>query len=223
MARQMARRTFPLALILLGVGCSAPSKPSDKPEESPGPANSTATTIARDSTSARSWSSHAEDPSTLVFDNGDTLRTGIPGVNLITKFQVPQGRAWFLFSGRANTSKTAERTLFVLSPGDSSAGEAIAQPWHMPGTLRDLKNKENYYEAEVFAGEVLRDTFGVIWYERYLLPDGTWRLNTTLLDLNGPTPDTLVLFGHGRKSSTIKLAFSGKCQVLDTLEQHFAP
>ena len=70
---------------------------------------------------------------------------------------------------------------------------------------------------------MLRDTIGVIWYERSLMPDGTWRLNTTILDLTGPRPDTLILFGHGRKSATIALAFRGKCQLLDSLDQHLDP
>lgn len=219
----MARKTLPLALILLGVGCSAPTKPINQPAEVPTPAKPEGTPAPFNDRWAHAWNTLPKEPSTLVFDNGDTLRTGLPEVHLITNFRSPLGRAWFVFSGLKNASKKAETSLYVLSPGDSAATMAIQQPWHMPGRLMSPMDTESYYEAEVFAGEVLRDTIGVIWYERYLMPDGTWRLNTTLLNLSNPQPDTLVLFGHGRKSSTINLAFRGKCQMLDSVDQQFAP
>lgn len=216
----MARKTIPLALILLGVGCTAPPRPIDQPAEASATSTPEGPPPPSSTRHAHAWNTLPKDPSTLIFDNGDTLRTGLPEVQLITKFQSPLGRPWFVFSGLKSSSKEAETSLFVLSPGDSSAIKAIDQPWHMPGRL--MSTTESYYEAEVFAGEVLRDTVGVIWYERFLLPDGTWRANTTLLDLSKAEPDTLVLFGHGRKSSTINLAFRGKCLMLDSVDQQLA-
>lgn len=220
----MARKSIPLVLLLLGVGCSTVP---DRPDTTPTPiltapmGDKAVDTIPQ--RHALTCTTLTHDPSTLVFDNGDTLRTGLPQVHLITKFQSPLGRAWFIFSGQKGRSKKAEASLYVLSPGDSSAIKAIQQPWHMPGRLMDPTDTESYYEAEVFAGEVLRDTIGVIWYERYLLPDGTWRLNTTLLNLSESKPDTLVLFGHDRKSSTINLAFQGKCGMLHSVDQQLTP
>ncbi|MEO5585206.1 MAG: hypothetical protein ABIQ75_07115 [Flavobacteriales bacterium] len=219
----MARTTVPFALILFSVGCATPTSPVEQQPEVRTLANTELTTDTLVDHHAHAWNTLPHEPSTLVFDNGDTLRTGLPEVHLITKFQNPLGRAWFVFSGRKSASKEAEWSLFVLSPGDSSATRAIDQPWHMPGRLMAPKDTVGYYDAEVFTGEVLRDTIGVIWYERYLLPDGTWRLNTTLLNLSDPQPDTLVLFGHGRKSSTINLAFRGKCQMLDSIDQRLEP
>ncbi len=220
----MARKTIPLALILLGVGCSMPPGEPDAQHTDVHPApigNGAVDTISR--RHARTWHTLPHDPTTLIFDTGDTVRTGLKEVNLITQFQNTLGREWFVFSGVQDTSKKPEASLFVLSPGENSALKAVQQPWHMPGRLIDATSKEWYYEAQVLAGEVLRDTIGVIWYERSLMPDGTWRLNTTILDLTGPRPDTLVLFGHGRKSATIDLAFRGKCQLLDSLDQHLDP
>lgn len=219
----MARTTLLFALILLGVGCSTPTPPFDQQLKATSHSDTGGTPPAPEGRYAHAWNTLPHQPSTLVFDNGDTLRTGLPEVHMITKFQSPLGRSWFLFSGLKGTSAQAGTSLYVLSPGDSSAKQAIDQPWHMPGRLMSPTDTESYYEAEVFAGEVLRDTIGVIWYERYLLPDGTWRLNTTLLNLSDPRPDTLVLFGHGRKSTTINLAFRGKCQMLDSMDQQLAP
>lgn len=219
----MARIPFPIALMLLVVGCAAPSRPMEQQIDvrmAPTTGGTTDTTVARH---AHTWNTLPHEPSTLVFDNADTLRTGLPEVHLITNFQGALGRPWFIFSGRKGTSKKAEASLFVLSPGDSSAIQAMQQPWHMPGRLMDPTDTESYYEAQVFVGEVLQDTIGVIWYERFLLPDGTWRLNTTLLNLSNPQPDTLVLFGQDRKSSTINLAFRGKCQMLDSVDQRITP
>ena len=218
----MARKSVPFSLILLGLGCSTPAvEPvAQDPAPSTLAANDTIDSLQRD---AHIWSTLAKDPSTLVFDNGDTLRTGLPGLQRLAQMSDPLGREWFVLSGLKNPSAKPETSLFVLSPSDSSTAHAFQQPWHMPGKLIDAQHKECYYEAQVFAGEVLRDTVGIIWYERSLMPDGTWRLNTTLLDLSGARPDTLVLFGHGRKSSTIDLAFRGKCRVLDSLDQHIDP
>lgn len=223
MLRHMARTTFPFALFLLGVGCAAPTPQVDQQAEVRTLANAERTTDTLVHHHAHAWTTLPHEPSTLVFDNGDTLRTGLREVHLITKFQNTLGRAWFVFSGQQSASKEAEWSLFVLSPGDSSSTMAMDQPWHTPGRLMAPKDTVVYYDAEVFTGEVLRDTIGVIWYERYLLPDGTWRLNTTLLNLSHPQPDTLVLFGHGRKSSTINLAFRGKCQMLDSIDQRLEP
>jgi hypothetical protein len=216
--------TIPFALFLLGIGCSMPPYgPGDQHVTDSTSSTANRAVDTQKDRHAHAWYTVPDEPSTLVFDNGDTLRTGLPEVELIAEFPNPLGRKWFIFSGLKSTSNKYETSLFVLSPGDSSAAQAIQQPWHMPGRLNDAKGKECYYEAEVFAGEVLRDTIGVIWYERSLMPDGTWRLNTTILDLTGPRPDTLILFGHGRKSATIDLAFRGKCQLLDSLDQHLDP
>ncbi|MBZ0207879.1 MAG: hypothetical protein K8H89_16305 [Flavobacteriales bacterium] len=155
----------------------------------------------------------------LVFDDRDTLHTGLRDLEQLAKFTTPLGRSWFMFSGIKATDEGHGVVLYVYSPGDSTSTHALEQPWHMPGRLIEADGSQYYYEAEVFAGEVLRDTIGVIWYERSLMPDGHWRLNTTLLDLNGVRPDTIVLFGHRRKSSTLDLAFHGKCQLIDSLDQ----
>ena len=218
----MVRKTFPIVLLLLlAYGCSAPSSRPD-----PVPVTAHPSTVADVPTNAlknahaHTWTKLPKEPSTFISDKGDTLRTGIPGARLLTHFQNATGRDWLVLSGLSTTSERSGTSLYVLSPGDSTAAQAVQHPWHMPGRLMDPTDTKIYYDAQAFAGEVLRDTMGVIWYERYVMPDGTWRLNTTLLDLSSSVPDTLVLFGHSRKTTTIGLAFRGRCDLLDTVEQH---
>jgi hypothetical protein len=155
----------------------------------------------------------------LAFDEGDTLHTDLSDVREMTRITTPLGRTWFLFQGRRAKSPSREVSLYVLSPGDSTDAQALEQPWHMPGRLIDTTGQTAFYEADVFAGQVLRDTVGVIWYDRSLMPDGQWKLNTILLNLNGPRPDTLVFFGHGRRTTTLQLAFHGQCRMLEGLDQ----
>lgn len=164
------------------------------------------------------WRLSASDPTTLVFNTGDTLPMHAKGLRLITQLTSRLGKPWFLFSGIDNEDSDKLQALYVVSPGDSLT-RGIQHSWHMPGRLTDSTSVSTYYEATVFAGEVLHDTIGVIWYDRSLMPDGQWRLNTTLLQLDRPDPDTLVLFGQGRKSATIDLAVKGKCQVLKPIDQ----
>lgn len=161
----------------------------------------------------------AGNPAVLVFNNGDTLRTGLTSFRITGQLTDPLGRPWFLCMGGNDRPYNGGLSLYVLSAGENAVRAALQYPWHAPGRLMEAATGKSYYEAEVFAGEVLKDTVGVVWYERALMPDGQWRLNTTLLDLNGTPPDTLVFFGHGRKSTTLGLAFSGKCHMLDSLNQ----
>lgn len=216
----MARKTIPIILVPLAIGCSTPPTVRS-PHVSVPPAGLPADSAGDTLPGMHGWHYHTmpQQPSALVFDNGDTLRTGLAGIKQLAWFTTPLGQPWFLFSGNRAAPAKAGVSLYVISPGDSTSLHALDAPWHMPGRLIDTTGADSYYEAEVFAGEVLRDTVGVIWYERSLMPDGQWRLNTTLLDLNGPQPDTLIFFGHGRKSSTLDLAFHGKCQLLDNMDQ----
>lgn len=213
----MPRRLLYL-LVSVALGCNTPQKP---PDASP-PAISS-TKAAADSMVAlehlAGFHIDAEDPVVLVFSNGDTLATGLAKFNITGKISDPLGRTWLLCMGGNERPFNGGTSLYVLSAGDSAVHAALQAPWHAPGRLMEAGTGKNYYEAEVFAGEVLKDTIGVVWYERALMPDGQWKLNTTLLDLNGIRPDTMVFFGHGRKSTTMGLAFNGKCQILDSLNQ----
>lgn len=167
------------------------------------------------------WQVSDSAPGVLAFSTGDTIRLQARDVRLITRLTAPSGKPWFVFSGIEDRAPGEQRSLFVLSPGDS-LGRGIQHPWHMPGRLIDSVSAAPYYEASVFAGEVLRDTIGVVWYDRSLMPDGQWRLNTTLLQLGSAEPDTVILFGQGRKSATIDMAVKGKCLALVPLDQRTA-
>ncbi len=213
----MARQLIASFLVLFTLSCATPPNASkvDQPMDA-----------ALDSVTRNRTNEHASDyrmlpgePSVLAFDTGDTLRTGLNELKDLARLTDPLGRKWFLFSGRPTGSQKDGISLYVLSPGDSTSTQAAPKPWHMPGQLTDTAVGTGYYQAQVFAGEVLPDTIGVIWYEQAQMPDGKWRHNTTVLDLNGARPDTLVFFGHGRKSSTMGLAFQGKCKLLDSLDQ----
>lgn len=212
----MGRKIILLSLLPLAMGCSAP--PIEQSVRST-PARSTSHKDSVTAIHASAWHIVQRNPSVLVFNDRDTLFTGLRDLEQLAQFTTPLGRSWFMFSGIKVADEKHGVALYVFSPGDSTSSHALEQPWHMPGRLIDGDGSQCYYEAEVFAGEVLRDTIGVIWYERSLMPDGHWRLNTTLLDLNGVQPDTLVLFGHRRKSTTIDLAFHGKCQLINSLDQ----
>ena len=172
----------------------------------------------------QTWKILPKETGTLVFGEKDTLRTGLRDLQLLKEFNAPSGMPWYLFKARiADKGQESKLSMYILCPDMEMCSKAIGESWHMPGRLFDGPDQDSYYEAQVFAGEVLRDTIGVIWYDRSLMPDGNWKKNTVLLNLTGPVPDTLVLFGHGRKSSTIDLAFHGKCELLGSLDQHIRP
>lgn len=178
--------------------------------------------LGSDQISTTDWYPLKGDSSVIVFATGDTLHLPATKVSLQGKLITPLGKPWYLFSGMDSAQHGARQALYVVSPGHH-LGPPLHRTWYMPGKLKDHGGEETYYEAEVFSGEVLPDTIGIIWYDRSLMPDGKWRINTTLLDLNGPEPDTIVLFGHGRKSLTQRLAFRGKCMVLPGLDQVVQP
>lgn len=218
----MVRTTLPISLFILGVGCSVPA--AEPVSTNTTAASAPALPELPDSLSEQQptgWRILPHDPTTLVLGESDTLRTGLRDLRHLMEINAPSGITWSLIQGRgAAKGGQAEVSLFILGTDPARYTEAIQQPWHMPGQISDGGESENYYEAEVFVGEVLRDTIGVIWYDRSLMPDGHWKQNTVLLNLNNAVPDTLVLFGHGRKSATISQAIRGKCELLQGFDQH---
>lgn len=219
----MLRCIPPLSLLAVCAGCVPPSAgpivpghaatitPNLHPElESP-----------PQQPAAAAWHILPGPPSVLVLDGRDTVRTELHDLQLITELTAPTGMVWSVMRGKGDTrGGQAAVSMYVLCTDTELSAQAIHHPWHMPGRIADGPGEECYYEAQVFVGEVLQDTVGVIWYDRSLMPDGKWKENTVLLDLSGEVPDTLVLFGHGRKSSTIHRAFNGKCELLKGLDQH---
>ncbi|MCC6838809.1 MAG: hypothetical protein IT230_01480 [Flavobacteriales bacterium] len=142
-----------------------------------------------------------------------------PVVKEIRRIANRTGAQWKLLVGPGNATAHAGKALYILPAHDTSQVILGQEAWHLPGRLIDAGNNQCFYQADVFAGEVLRDTIGVIWYDRTLMPDGRWKENTTLLNLSSAVPDTLVFFGHGRRSTTLGLAFRGKCALMDTIRQ----
>lgn len=141
----------------------------------------------------------------------------------IMRLRSPFGREWVITSGPNKEQKHLGTCLYILPADGGMEWYPGMEAWHAPGRLVDARNDECYYEAEVFAGEVLQDTIGVIWYDRSLMPDGHWKENTVLLNFSKQDPDTLVLFGHARKSVTQHMAFNGKCRLLAPFDQVVKP
>lgn len=154
----------------------------------------------------------ADQASQLVALNNKELKE-------MHRLALPSGVAWQLLEGPGLGGELPGQALYIRALADSAKAPQQLRPWHMPGRLLDTNSGESYYEAEVFVGEVLRDTIGIIWYDRSLMPDGHWKENTLLLNLSQPEPDTLVWFGHGRKSTSQGLAFGGKCKLLKGRDQ----
>lgn len=147
----------------------------------------------------------------------------IPLVKEIRRVTAKTGVEWKLLIGPSAVPARKGQALYIIPARDSSLLLLEHEQWHTPGRLSDAGTNKCYYEADVFAGEVLRDTIGVIWYDRTLMPDGRWKENTTLVNRSGPVPDTLVFFGQGRRSTTLGLAFRGKCALLDTARADLKP
>lgn len=211
----MLQTTVPVILATLVVGCTYPQEP----DISQAPVPVAISAADRDSAVPQDTPEVAVLPASrtsgiLIIGKGDTIHTDLRGLSLLTYFTDKLERTWAVCSGLQPGQPEGNPSLFVISPSDPASSSGATTPWHMPGQLVAAADTTAYYEAEVFAGEVLPDTVGVIWYDRSLMPDGQWRENTTLLNLNGTEPDTLVLFGHGRRSSTLNLAFHGKCRRL---------
>ncbi len=147
-------------------------------------------------------------------DSKQDKRPAPAGAVELRRLSTPSGGTWLLMHRPDNGAGPAGDGLYIIPLADSTANLERFTPWHMPGRLLGGGDGKCFYEAQVFVGEVLRDTVGVIWYDRSLMPDGRWKENTVLLNLNASQPDTAVFFGHGRRSITQDLAFSGKCRIL---------
>lgn len=168
------------------------------------------------------WRTLGKDSSLLVFDTGDTLRTELFRVRKLGHVE-GTGQDYALVSAQPSLDRPDLRAFYTLPMKGGRMDKADLYPWHLPGRLLDGETGEPYYTAEVYSGEVLPDTVGVIWYETQVLPDGAIKQNTTLLRLNGQRTDTLVFFGQVRKSFTQGLAFKGACRRLPSTDVTATP
>lgn len=165
-------------------------------------------------------------PSTgkVVLRDGRTLETGLHEASVQAFLPRTNASDIVLVSGRSCTNCKAPIRLFVIDPDRPlPAFQQDTQAWQNAGELVDVRTDERYYEAQVFAGTVLPDTEGIIWYERSLMPTGEWRSNTTILRIKGEVVDTVTYFGHDKLSTTQALAFRGACKVIPGQVQQVMP
>lgn len=218
------RTMVPAMGCALMAGCAAPPAPeagTRTADTLPAPRTDTVPAAAPPAVPLE-WRALKGDGSVLVFNTGDTLRTGLFDIGKLGHV-IANGVPYVLLGGRTCDACPVERSMYVLRTDAREVRTGALSAWHLPGRLLDGETGEAYYEAEVYSGEVLPDTVGVIWYERQVLPDGGTKENTTLLRLNGARPDTLVFFGRVRKPFTQGLAFRGACRRLPEVDQTSAP
>ncbi len=152
----------------------------------------------------------------------DGSRTAIALYDATIQHRFPRsGQAPILLvQGRTSKDHGARLSLYVIDierPIPSWSDGAHA--WHTAGSLQERGSSEPFYRGDVFSGDVLPGSTGVIWYERILRSDGAWENSTTFLRIEGGAMDTTVFFGHDRLPVTQRQAFKGACRMIAPLAQ----
>lgn len=206
---------------MLALGCGTP--PPEEKVELATPAPPSADTVQAapadpdDVSAAGDLVIKGED---VLLPNGQRYPIGLHAARILDRFPRPGAAPLLLVQGRPLKERNTPESLYFIDvdrPLPSWADGANA--WHAAGSMSDTRHKEAFYTADVFSGEVLPGTTGVIWYERILQPNGQWTRSTTLLQVEGTRVDTSVYFGHEQLPITQRRAFKGLCKVVPPVDQ----
>lgn len=117
----------------------------------------------------------------------DSVLTDHYDKELISTFKVGENTKAYILYALECMECDANRNLHIVLKNDSTS--KILSQYPIPGKVYFYENDELIYEARAFYGEILPDTFGMIWYQSGLQDEGQWQSSVYLLEINGLEAD----------------------------------
>jgi hypothetical protein len=162
----------------------------------------------------------------IIFANGDTIKTTLNGLRYYDSINSEGFPTYLLLSGVDCDSCDAGESLYIHSPRD---GDLIVRDgknsYSLPGVTYDFLGKTLVYQARIFYGEVLKDTIGVIWFQKHLLDNGQYSSSVYLLKIQSDSTfgSFLVDSIHGHLPITLGLLKQNKCKELEGSYNQYGP
>ncbi len=207
----MKVRLIVYLLLILELGCSMPDK------------NATLTSLDSiyiDSVINRyEWIFKKAEDHQLFFTNGRSFNTHLFDLRYIGQVTKKDRPPYLIFSGRYCEDCDAQVSIYVQSPEEGEmVVELGANRHHYAGNEKDPGTDSVVYHSRVFYGEILKDTKGIIWYQKRLTVGRTWEPDIYLIDLSGEKRKQVILKDKGQLKETLALYKKGKCSEIKGLD-----
>jgi len=160
----------------------------------------------------------------LYFKNGKQFKTSLYELKYIG--QVPNGNKapFLILSGRDCDECDANISIYICSPADGPLKvESGENSYSLPGTERDLEDKNILFKARAFYGLVLSNIKGVIWYQNQLMENGTWKKSIFLVNLNHPDKKEISMKDTGQLQETLNMLKQGLCKEIPGVAYNSEP
>ena len=160
----------------------------------------------------------------LYFKNGKQFKTSLYELKYIG--QVPNGNKapFLILSGRDCDECDANISIYICSPADGPLKvESGENSYSLPGTERDLEDKNILFKARAFYGLVLSNIKGVIWYQNQLMENGTWKKSIFLVNLNHPDKKEISMKDTGQLQETLNMLKHGLCKEIPGVAYNSEP
>jgi hypothetical protein len=170
------------------------------------------------------WDFEKIEGNKLYFKNGEQLKTSLYELKYIG--QVPNGNKapFLILSGRDCDECDANISIYIFSPADGPLKvENGENSYSLPGTERDLEDKNILFKARAFYGLVLSNIKGVIWYQNQLMENGTWKKSIFLVNLNHPDKKEISMKDTGQLQETLNLLKQGLCKEIPGVAYNSEP
>ena len=170
------------------------------------------------------WDFEKIEGNKLYFKNGKQFKTSLYELKYIG--QVPNGNKapFLILSARDCDECDANSSIYICSPADGPLRVASGEnSYSLPGTERDLEDKNILFKARAFYGLVLSNIKGVIWYQNQLMENGTWKKSIFLVNLNHPYKKEISMKDKGQLQETLNLLKQGLCKEIPGVAYNSEP
>jgi hypothetical protein len=201
---KMIRLLFLLTIFLLVV--SGTSYNSYKPSGHPS---------FKSNQSSINWTFDKIDGSKLVFKGGQIIETNLFELEFIGQVPANNKAPYLIFSGRDCNECDENISIYLHLPSNGQLKIDHGQNrYKYPGTEKDYESGSILNNSRAFFGEVLKNIYGVIWYENRLLENGKMRRSISLVQIeNGALKDTTYEDNVSFNQTTLLLA-KGLCKEI---------
>jgi hypothetical protein len=161
------------------------------------------------------WDFQSSSGSVLKFKNGKTYDTHLYSLEYIG--QIPNGNKapFLIFSGKDCDECDANISIYVHSSANGKLSiDNGANRYQYPGKEKDYENNELVYESRSFYGQVLKNTFGLIWYQKDLMDNSKWKKSIFLIQINNGVQKEMLLTEADQLNQTLVLLKKGLCKEI---------
>lgn len=143
------------------------------------------------------WTFDKIENKKLLFKEGHSFDTELYNLEYIGQVATDNKEPFLIYSGRDCDECDANISIYFHTPrnGKLKVGNG-ENSYSYPGKETDYINNSLIYQARAFYGEVLKGVFGVIWYQKTLQDNNTFKNTVYLAKVEGDSIKNQELKGY---------------------------